>query len=121
MHIGVYPWPNSQNIHILPQPLKQHMNQKRYYHLNQLAFLLTSNMWKQGWREVINLEILENLMEVWYAYTNSLKTSHIRLTDSPDELIWAHASHGQYTPKLGYHHISSTYQEGDLPWWRKSI
>ena len=35
--IGVDPWSRSQNHHILPQPLIQHLNQKGFYHFNKIA------------------------------------------------------------------------------------
>ena len=57
----------------------------------------------------------------WIRHTNNLKYAHIKLIESPNELIWDHPTHELYIPNMGYQHLISTSQEGDPPWWKKGI
>eukprot|EP00253_Pinus_taeda_P035221 PITA_35221 len=55
----------------------------------------------------------------WKEYTTALTQAHIRLTDGPDEIIWAHAKNGIYSPKLGYLRLMDLYRPPILqPSWK---
>eukprot|EP00253_Pinus_taeda_P003007 PITA_03007 len=55
-----------------------------------------------AWLNAHNLEIPAQWHTVWTKYTDGLSQAHIRLTEGPDEIIWAFAKNGAYSPKLGY-------------------
>jgi hypothetical protein len=51
----------------------------------------------------------------------ALQSSHIRITDREDELVWQHAPHGHYTPKLGYIHLNLDLYQREPRWWWKGL
>jgi hypothetical protein len=38
----------------------------------------------------------------WNNYIKTLRTSHIRITEREDEIVWKKQPHMVYTPKMGY-------------------
>ena len=90
-----------------PKPISTTFTSKRPFHLNQIADPTLTNIWHQGWLSSQDLEILEIQIREWNRYTTSMHTSHIHLTNSADKLVWEHAKHGQYTPKIGYQQLCS--------------
>jgi hypothetical protein len=59
--------------------------------------------------------------QTWDNYLLALQTSHIRIIDREDELIWQNASHGQYTPKLGYIQLNLELYHRESKWWWKGL
>eukprot|EP00253_Pinus_taeda_P011273 PITA_11273 len=55
-----------------------------------------------AWLSAHTLEIPAQWQAAWTDYTDALTQAHIRLTEGPDEIIWAFAKHGAYAPNLGY-------------------
>lgn len=47
--------------------------------------------------------------------------ARIRITDGEDELIWAHAKHGTYSPKVGYQVLMERNKPLDLAQWWKQL
>jgi hypothetical protein len=50
-----------------------------------------------------------------------LKATHVRIIVREDELVWKHAEHGTYTPKLGYIHLNFDFLQRDPKWWWKGL
>ena len=99
VRIGADPWIGSAQNHILPQPLIQIIHQKGYFHINQIADPISTNIWHQGWRKSHDLELPEQWASLWDQYILALQSSHFRITDREAELIWEKAQLGKYTPK----------------------
>ena len=53
------------------------------------------------------MELPEQWENIWDQYTLALQSSHIRITNREDELIWEKAQLGKYTPKIGYQQLCS--------------
>lgn len=52
-------------------------------------------------------------------YIEALTQAHIRVTDGEDEIVWALAKNGVYTPKEGYLKIiHATHPVNVQPWWK---
>ena len=51
----------------------------------------------------------------------ALQSSHIRITDKEDELIWEKAQLGKYSPKIGYQQLCSQFFHENKKWWQKGI
>ena len=47
--------------------------------------------------------------------------SNARFKDKPDQLVWAHADSGCYSPKFGYKFLMTKKAWEDPEWWAKSI
>ena len=57
----------------------------------------------------------------WNDYLAILNSSHVRLTDSKDTLVWNLSKNGKYTPKEGYVHLLHDRFGLDLSWWWKVL
>ena len=121
VRIGVDPWPSCSQNHILPQQLIQLIHHKGYFHLNQIVDPLSTNIWHQGWKKSQDLELPDQWSRQWDQYTLALQTSHIRITNRADELIWEKAQHGKYTPKLEYQQLCLQHFQENQKWWQKGI
>eukprot|EP00253_Pinus_taeda_P008243 PITA_08243 len=74
---------------------------------------------QQAWASPRTLELPERWHPVWRDYTEALSQAHIQLTDGHDELIWAIAPHGTYSPKMGYITLMEPYKPAViLPVWK---
>ena len=78
--------------------------------LSQVANMDNSDWITQAWKTLTNINIPERQWGVWNRYIRALKTSHIRISDTEDELIWAIMPKGNYTPKDGYFALTSALQ-----------
>ena len=58
---------------------------------------------EQGW---LSAEVLgfvgDQEINAWNGYLSILKSSHIRLKNEDDWLVWNQAKSGMYSPKNGY-------------------
>jgi hypothetical protein len=74
----------------------------------------------QAWKSVDMLGLDAQAAPFWDKNSRALQSSHIRITDKEDELIWQQAPHGHYTPKLGYIHLNlDLYQREPIWWWKR--
>ena len=61
---------------------------------------------EQGWLSPAALGLVEDQdINAWNGYLAILKTSHIRLKNDDDVLVWNQAKSGKYSPKGGYLHL----------------
>ena len=69
---------------------------------------------EQGWLSSNDLGLVENLdINAWNGYLTILKSSHIRLRNEEDVLVWNQAKSGKYSPKVGYMHLILEQHEKD--------
>jgi len=47
--------------------------------------------------------------------------SHVRIVEGDNEIIWAHAKNGIYSPKEGYLCLTSVHQPQDIEQWWKNM
>eukprot|EP00253_Pinus_taeda_P030816 PITA_30816 len=72
-----------------------------------------------AWATQRALEIPEQWQNEWWAYTDALTQAHVRLTEGPDDIIWAIANHGLYSPRLGYLKLMEAFKPPSiLPIWK---
>lgn len=58
----------------------------------------------------------------WNEYIRALQSSHIRLVDREDSLVWTNnVTGGLYTPRLGYLVIREEEKTPYPPWWALMI
>eukprot|EP00253_Pinus_taeda_P006554 PITA_06554 len=73
----------------------------------------------KAWATHRVLEIPAQWQDEWKAYSDALTQAHVRLTEGPDEIIWAIANHGLYSPRLGYLKLMEAFKPPTiLPIWR---
>eukprot|EP00253_Pinus_taeda_P032607 PITA_32607 len=102
VRIGQDPWVGCGNAQRLPIDLIGHLKDKGITHIAHIGDPDRSTFLHQAWLNVHNLAIPAQWHNAWTDYTEALSQAHIRLTEGPDEIIWALAKNGAYSPKLGY-------------------
>jgi hypothetical protein len=103
----------------LSPELIQALHSQGIYHLNQIVDQGHTSIWSQEWLGPISR--LEGENDQWSNYIQALKSSHIRIVDREDELIWKHAPLGIYTPKLGYIQLNIAQHLREPLWWWKGL
>eukprot|EP00253_Pinus_taeda_P025399 PITA_25399 len=119
VRIRLDPWVGCGNAHRLPIYLIRHLNDRGITHIIHAGDPANSTFLQQAWLNAHNLEIPAQWHAVWMEYTDALTQAHIRLTEGPDEIIWAFAKHGAYAPKLGYMKLIEPIRPPNIhPTWR---
>eukprot|EP00253_Pinus_taeda_P034161 PITA_34161 len=119
VRIGLDPWVGCGNAHRLPIDLIRHLNDRGITHILQAGDPANSTFLQQAWLNAHTLEIPAQWHAAWTEYTDALTQAHIRLTEGPDEIIWAFAKHGAYAPKLGYMKLIESIRPPDIhPSWK---
>eukprot|EP00253_Pinus_taeda_P030204 PITA_30204 len=102
VRIGKDPWVGCGNAHRLPIELIEHLKVRGITHIAHIGDPECSTFLYQAWLNVHHLAIPAQWHNAWNEYTAALSQAHIRLTEGPDEIIWALAKNGTYSPKMGY-------------------
>eukprot|EP00253_Pinus_taeda_P015506 PITA_15506 len=119
--IGKDPWVGCNDRYALPQGLITHLETKGLFFLNQIKKIGHSSIWGQAWKSGIELDLDPVWWDVWNTFTQELIRSNVRIKDRPDQLVWAHADSGSYSPKAGYKYLMTTKGWEDPVWWSKSL
>jgi len=80
-----------------------------------------SSILGQAWKTGEELNIHPCWWNEWEIFKQELSRSNVRFKDRPDQLIWAYADSGSYSPKFGYKFLMSKKGWGDPDWWAKSL
>ena len=60
-------------------------------------------------------------VSLWNGYLDTLKTSHVRLRNEVDVLVWNQSKSGRYTPKDGYLQMILDINDLEFSWWWKVL
>lgn len=99
---GKDPWVGCNENFALSSNLIKHLDSKGIYFLNHIEKHGHSTIWGQVWLSGEELDLLPQWWNDWNAYTLEISRSNVRLRDRPDQLVWAHAESGSYSPKFRY-------------------
>eukprot|EP00253_Pinus_taeda_P034809 PITA_34809 len=110
VRIGMDPWVRCGNTHRLHADLIRHLHDRGVTHIKHIGDRENSSFLHQAWLSARALELPHQWTNDWMAYTSVLTQAQIRLTEGPDEIIWAFAKNGIYTPKLGYLRLKEPYK-----------
>jgi hypothetical protein len=78
--------------HIISHNMVQHNWNMRLFNLSQVVDHTTSSIWGQGWVTSYFLGFREGDLLRWGLYVDKLKSSHIRLIDNEESLVWIHTT-----------------------------
>ena len=78
--------------HIIPRNMVQPHWNIRLFNLSQVVDHTTSSIWGQGWVTSYFLGFREGDLLRWGLYVDKLKSSHIRLIDNEESLVWIHTT-----------------------------
>lgn len=119
VRLGMDPWVGCGNMHKLSDDLIIHLHNRGLTHICHIGDIANSTFLQQAWFLADSLDISEQWQDEWRNYMDALTQANIRLTDGPDELIWALSKHGLYTPKEGYLKVMEPYRPPQiLPHWK---
>ena len=121
MRIGTDSWSGSGVYHKLPDFIIQHLAHRNVIFLAQIVDWAHTSWRQQAWLQAGDLEIPQEGTRIWGKFIWALKASNIRITDKPDNLIWAVSKDGHYTPKLGYLELIKHREPPIKDWWWSNI
>ena len=90
-----------------------------FYFLKDIAWLGLSILQEHGWFNASILGFVDQETIYWNAYLALLKSSHVRLTNEDDRLVWSQSKIGEYIAKAGYLHLIQNRNEMEISWWWK--
>lgn len=99
VRLWIDPYIKFGNTHRLPDELKTHLIAKGITYISHIANREHSTFAQQAWKSGRALQIPKPWQQQWKEYTDALTESHIRILEGEDEIRWAPAKHGRYTPK----------------------
>ena len=121
LRIGIDPWVGCGGEHVLPEVLRQFLENRGFFYLADVADPEACTLWNQGWLSGQRLRLPIDLQMIWGRYLRQLSCTFIRLGHREDELIWDHHPSGHYSPKLGYIQLSVAAHTRELVWWWKQL
>eukprot|EP00253_Pinus_taeda_P035974 PITA_35974 len=121
LRIGKDPWVGCNEKFALSPGLIRHLESKGIFSLCQVEKIGFSSIWGQAWKSGEELGLRPVWWNEWKVYTEELARSNVRIKDRQDQLVWAHAENGSYSPKFGYEFLMSKKCWGDPKWWAKLI
>jgi len=121
IRIGRDPWVGCSENFALSPGLIRHLASKGIVYLKQVEKIGASSIWGQAWKSGEELNIHPHWWDESEAFKIELSRTNVRINDEPDQLIWAHADTGSYSPKYGYKFLMSKKGWGDPEWWEKSL
>eukprot|EP00253_Pinus_taeda_P003164 PITA_03164 len=100
--IGVDPWIGCGNAHKLSAEMIELLVNQGISHLSHIIDQENTTPLQQAWKSTRNLHIPGHWHQAWEGFTEALTQAHIRITEGEDEIVWAYAKNGRYSPKEGY-------------------
>eukprot|EP01018_Ginkgo_biloba_P034237 Gb_24170 [translate_table: standard] len=83
------PWAGCGGFHRLSEGLLQGLQERGLFNLCQVVDPGLSSVWRQEWMSSGTLGLVDDAAEEWEAFTFCLRSNHVRIKDSDDELIWS--------------------------------
>ena len=107
LRIGKDPWVRCNEKFALSLGLIRHLESKGILFLGQVEKIGYSTIWGQAWKTGEELDLKPISWNEWKAYTQELSRSNVRLKSRQDQLVWAHAESGSYSPNFEYKFLMS--------------
>eukprot|EP00253_Pinus_taeda_P028743 PITA_28743 len=90
-------------------------------HLSHIADQGNTTLLQQAWKLAHVLHIPGFWHQVWEGITEALTQSHIRITEGEDEIVWAYAKNGRYSPNEGYLKLMEHNRPEHVQQWWKTL
>ena len=116
VRIGVDPWLGCKWRHILPSSMIEKLNVAGFHYLSDIGLQGFPSVLEQQWFNADFIGFTDpHEIAVWNDYLDILKSSHARLSNEDDALVWNLSKSGKYTPKEGYAQLM--HMEVEYIWW----
>ena len=76
-----------------------------YFVLKDIACTVTVLLQDQGWMNADFFGFVDQEIIIWNTYVSFLTSSHVRISNEDDQLVWSLSKTGKYTRKAGYFHL----------------
>lgn len=120
--LGLDPWVGSGEAYKLTWQRVQTLREHGFFHLGKITNHAISILGRQGWIQAYFLGFEGEDEQIWERYLASLRSSHVRIHDTNDELIWTkNVVDKCYTSKLGYLVLREGGQGQESPYWSKKL
>ena len=103
VRIGLDPWIGCKWRHALPLPMLERLRLVGLYCLSNIGIHGMSALMAQQWFTAYFIGFTDPFeIDVWNGYLAILKSSHVRISNDDDILVWNLSKSGRYSPKEGY-------------------
>ena len=103
VHIGLDPWIGCKWRHALPSSMIEKLHLAGFYFLSDIGLHGMTALLAQQWFTADSIGFTDpQEIDVWNGYVAILKSSHVRISNDDDALVWNLSKFGQYSPKEGY-------------------
>eukprot|EP01018_Ginkgo_biloba_P031210 Gb_14160 [translate_table: standard] len=101
VRLGEDPWVGYGGSFRLSKGVLQCLQERGLFNLSQATNMGLSTVWRKEWKSTNLIGLVDEAMEESEAFVNCFRSSHVRLKDIEDELIWSkNPALGLYTPKV---------------------
>ena len=101
--IGIDPWLGCKWKHTLPPSMIETLHLAGFHFLFDIGSHGLNAMMPQLWFYVESIGFSNpQEIDVWNDYVAILKSSHVRISDDDDALVWILSKSSRCTPKEGY-------------------
>ena len=100
VHLGMDPWVGYKWRHLLPYPLVEKLHSVGVFSLKDIGIPVSPVM-EQALLPADHFGLDFEDVSVWNGYFSILKTSHVRLSNEKDKLVWNLSKSEIYSLKEG--------------------
>ena len=120
VRIGLDPWIGCKWRHVLPYSMLEKLHLAGFFCLSNIGIHGLSVLMPQQWYSDEYIGFVDPLeIDVWNGYLAILKSSHARISNKDDALVWNLSKTGKYTPKEGYAQLM--HRDVVHNWWWKVL
>ena len=119
VRIRIDPWLGCKWRHVLLAPMIDKLHDAGFSVLKDIACLGIVLLQDQGWLHADLFGFVEQEIIIWNNYVALLISSHVRISNEDDQLVWSYSKTGKYTPKAGYFYLIEDRNDLDYSWWWK--
>ena len=120
VRIGEDPWIGCKWRHFLPSSMIEKLHLAGFFVLSDIGLQGLTDLLAQQWTNVDFIGFTDpQEIVLWNGFLAILKSSHARLSNEDDTLVWNLSKSGKYRRKEGYAQLMN--RELDLIWWWKLV
>ena len=116
--IGLDPWIGCNWRHALPLPMFDRLHLAGLYYVSDIGIHGLFDLMAQQWLSADFIDFSDPFeIDEWNGYLTILKSSHVRITNDDDTLVWNLSKSDRYSPKEGYAQLMRRDLE-PIWWWK---
>ena len=122
VRLGLDPWVGCKWRHHLPPLVIEKLHSYGFFSLKDIGTPRLTCPLEQSWLSTEQLGLVDQHdVIVWKGYLAILKSSHVRLSNDSDVLVWSLSKSRKYSPKEGYAQLLLDRNMMEYSWWWKVL